>query len=51
MFNLLETKIMNQYVVEKWEGYTIDNSDIMDHSTACTVMFNTFGDMINENVF
>ena len=51
MFKLLETKIMNQYVIEKWEGYTTINSDFNDQSTALSILLNPFSDIINENVF
>ena len=51
MFNLLETKIMNQYVIEKWEGYTNINSAVWDHSTIMSILLDPFNHIINENVF
>ena len=28
MFKILETKIMNQYILEKWEGPVVKNSSV-----------------------
>ena len=40
MFRLLETKIMNQYIIDKWYGGLDLNSNVMDLSTPYYLFLN-----------
>jgi hypothetical protein len=40
MFGVLESRIMNLYITQKWECHVVINCDIMDHSTSyCLVQY------------
>ena len=38
MFGVLESRIMNLYITQKWEGSVIVNADLMDHSTSFSLI-------------
>jgi len=53
MFGILESRIMNLYIIEKWEGPVIVNCDLMDHSTSyCLLYHNKTGNLLgNDRLF
>lgn len=38
MFKILQTTIMDKYISEKWQGFSQNNSDVMDHSLSYSLL-------------
>jgi len=51
IFRLLETKIMNQYIIEKWYGGLDLNSSILDLATSYSLFINKNDIYSTDNTF
>ncbi len=43
LFQLMETKIMNQYLISRWEGNVTVNASVYQQSTISELLFNKYG--------
>ena len=51
MYQIFETKIMNQYIVERWNGPANINSDVMDNSTSYCILYQKLHNPIEDENF
>ena len=51
MFKILESEIMNQYIIERWECDVLINSDLMDYSVPYNIYFNTHSDIADTKIY
>lgn len=48
MYQILETKIMNQYIIEKWSGNVVINSTIEEQSCAGNIIYGKDNNLTNK---
>ena len=51
IFRILETKIMNQYILERWQGPVVINSDLMDYSVPYNIFFNKHSNIADIQIY